>query len=456
MGILLQITDKIKQFIYKGHSRSVKAKKNILVSLLVKGLSIGIGFLLVPLTIGYVSEDQYGIWMTLSSVVAWFSFFDIGLGHGLRNRFAEALAEGNFDQARTYVSTTYAILAIICGAIFLCFLAINPFLDWASIVNGPAEQANELSLVATIIFSFFCLNFVLKIITTIIAADQRPAWVDMIQFGTNALSLLIIFLLTIYTEGSLFYLALVLGITPVLVMGIVTIAMYATHYKKYAPSIKFVEFSYFKDLMSLGGQFFVVQIVAVIIFSTDNIIIAQLFGSAEVTPYTIAHKYFGMLTKVFTIISLPFWSAYTEAYVKKDMDWIQRSNKKLLDIWKLLLGGSIVMLIGANLFYSIWVPTVTVPWTLSFFMAVYVVVLAWGTIFVMFTNGVGKVRLQLVTSIFGGALNIPLSIFLARNMGMGSAGVILASTLCLGYGPFLAPLQYKKLVNGTAKGIWNK
>ena len=68
-------------FFTKGHKRSLEAKKNIIGSLLIKGCSIAIGLVAVPLTINYINPAQYGIWLTLSSMIAWFSFFDIGFTH---------------------------------------------------------------------------------------------------------------------------------------------------------------------------------------------------------------------------------------------------------------------------------------------------------------------------------------------------------------------------------------
>src|SRR3954447_21221750 len=100
-------------FVNKGHQRSVKAKKNIVTSFLIKGVSIAISFLLVPMTIHYVNASQYGIWLALSSIITWMSFFDIGFTQGLRNKFGEAKAQGNVQLARIYISTTYYYLAII-------------------------------------------------------------------------------------------------------------------------------------------------------------------------------------------------------------------------------------------------------------------------------------------------------------------------------------------------------
>src|SRR5665647_2463811 len=127
-----------------GTTRSKKAKRNIFFSILIQGISIAISLILVPLTIHYINPTQYGIWLTLSSIIGWFAFFDIGFGNGLRNKFAESVAKGQFKLARIYVSTTYAVLSIIIFFILLLFFCINPFLNWAKILNTPANMANEL------------------------------------------------------------------------------------------------------------------------------------------------------------------------------------------------------------------------------------------------------------------------------------------------------------------------
>ena len=70
---------------FKGDTRSVKAKKNIIVSGFIKGADMLVYLLLVPLTLGYLNAYEYGIWLTLNSLLTWIDSFDIGLGNGLRN-----------------------------------------------------------------------------------------------------------------------------------------------------------------------------------------------------------------------------------------------------------------------------------------------------------------------------------------------------------------------------------
>ncbi|HPC35530.1 MAG TPA: oligosaccharide flippase family protein [Candidatus Marinimicrobia bacterium] len=454
---LLNIQNILANFLSKGHPRSIKAKKNIIASFGLKGISIVINFLLVPLTLNYIDVTRYGIWLTLNSIIGWFGFFDIGLGNGLRNKFAEALAKGQKELARVYVSTTYAVLLIIIGVVFLVFMGINPFLNWAKILNTPPEMSSELNKLVIIVFTFFCISFVLKLISIILIANQKPAINDSFNVIANLISLIIIYILTKTTSGSLLYLGITLSATPVIVMLIASIVFYNKEYKYYKPSFKYVDSKYFKSLANLGVKFFILQIACIVIFTTDNLIITQILGPAEVTPYNIAHKYFNIVIMVFTIILTPFWSAFTEAYTKNEINWIKNTINKLVRIWTYLLIGVIFMIIISNSFYHFWVgEKVKVPLLLSIGMGLYAIISTWNNIFAYFINGVGKIKLQMYYGIVAMIINIPVSIFLAKNLNMGSAGVIFGTCVSMLFGLIFGPFQYFKIINKSAKGIWNK
>ncbi|MBD3630240.1 oligosaccharide flippase family protein [Cyclobacterium sp.] len=445
----------INKAINKGHKRSVKAKKNILASFIIKGGSIAIGLILVPLTINYVNPTSYGIWLTLSSMVAWFGFFDIGFGHGLRNKLAESIAKEEFVLAKKYVSTTYAILSLIIGGVLVLFMGINPFLNWASILNTSEALGDELGVVALIVFSFFCMQFVLKLITTVLTANQEPAKASFFNFLGSLFSLLVIFILTKTTEGNLIYLGAALSFTPVLVLTCSSVWFYTQDYKRYAPSFRQVDFSLAKDLMSLGAKFFVIQIGALVLFSTNNVIITQLFGPEEVTPFNIAFKLFNIVTMGFGIVVTPMWSAFTDAYVREEFDWIKQTLAKMRKFWFLAILGSIGILFASPFLYRIWVgDSVDVPFELSVAMCLYVIVAIWQTMHVFFLNGIGKIKLQLYLVTFTAIINIPLAILLGRWFGL--VGITMTSTLIFGIMGIVFSIQTHKILNKTAKNIWNE
>lgn len=451
------LKQKLSGILNSGSHRSVKARKNIMLSFGIKGVSILIGFIYVPLLINYLGTFEYGIWITLGSIVGWINYFDIGLGNGLRNRFAEAIARGERKLAGVYVSTTYAALSMIFGIFFVVFLVVNPFLNWSIILNGPQELRSELSLLVLLTVGFFLLRFIFRLISIIIMADQRPALSNTFDPLSNVVALGAILVLMKTTPPSLLYLGIVLGSAPVVVLLAASLYFFNRDYKEFRPTFKQVNFKYFKDLAGLGVQFFVIQITVVVIMSTNNLIIAQVVGPEAVTSYNVAYKYFGLISMGFVIITNTYWSAFTEAYVKKDFEWIKKVMRSLIRIWVIIVLLIVVMLAVSAPFYKIWVgEKVFVPFILSAFTALFVVVYVWYSIFVYFINGTGKIKLQLITSVIVALLNIPLSIFLARNLGMGAAGVILGSCITYLPGAILGPIQYYKLVNERATGIWGK
>jgi O-antigen/teichoic acid export membrane protein len=216
-----------------------------------------------------------------------------------------------------------------------------------------------------------------------------------------------------------------------------------------------VHLPFAKELLNLGFQFFAIQISALVMYTTSNIIITQLFGPAEVTPYNIAFRYFGIVTTVFGLITAPLWSAFSEAYFSNDLLWVRKVTKTMIRIWCVLIAVVAVMIFASDFAYRLWIGKgVQVPFALSLWMGIFVILMAWGQIFVNFINGTGKIRLQLYASAGSAVLNIPITLVLVQVFHFGIAGVIMATCLLQAITSLWIPIQYRKLVSGTAKGIW--
>ena len=450
--------DFIYNRIAKGHERSVKAKKNIVASIFLRGTSIAISIILVPLTINYINVSQYGIWLTISSIVVWFSFFDIGLTQGLRNKFAEAIAKNNTELAQIYVSTTYAILTIICGALWIIFIFLNQFLNWAHFLNISEGMRSEVSILAIIVFTYFCLQFVLKIITTILIANQQPAIDSLVGVLGQICSLFFVFILIKTTQGSLIKLGIALCLSPILVLLGANIFYFRGAYKKYRPRIAKIKFSYAKGLFNLGMIFFIIQIAGIIQFETANIIIAQNFSTADVTSYNIVYKYFGVINMVFIIFVTPFWSASTEAFLKNDIKWIKNSIKKynVLNLLLMLLG--CFMLFFSQSIYDKWLGKgkVNISFYLSLWGFLYFSMSMFVSKYVFFLNGINALRIQFIACVVSPFVYILVALVLIKYYHLGVYSVFIASIIANFNGLLLAPLQYHQVINRNKKGIWIK
>jgi O-antigen/teichoic acid export membrane protein len=317
--------------------------------------SIIANFLLVPLTINYLDTENYGVWLTLSSFIGWFSFFDIGLGNGLRNKFAEVKTIGNYKAAQAFVSTAYFTIGSISLFIVIVFFGVNQFINWAQLFNTDPSLQGELSILLPIIFAFFGLQLVVKLITSIYQANQNHSIQGRIQFFGQALSLLAIYLLTKTDKSSLLIFGSIFSALPVLILVGLNFFAFKTTFKAFKPKFSLWKKEYLKEITGLGFKFFVVQIAAMVLFSTDNFIISKIFGPEEVVPYNIAFKYFSIVTMGYTIIITPYWSSFTEAYAKKDFDWIKKSVSNIQKLWIFVPVALIAMVFLSDWFYQLWV-----------------------------------------------------------------------------------------------------
>lgn len=314
-------------------------------------------------------------------------------------------------------------------------------------------MAKELHIIAILAFGFFCIQFVLQLINVILYADQQPAKVSLFNFIGSLILLIIIYVLTKTTSGNLIYLAITLGFTPVLVLIISSFWFYTHLYRKYSPNIKYVKFRIAPNLLSLGAKFFIIQIGVLILLQTDNIVIIQLFGSKEVTTYNIAFKLFSLVILVFSIIMAPLWSAFTEAYAKKDFKWISHLFYKMQKVCFILLLLTVVLLSVSPFLFNLWVgDKVQIPFSLSIAMAMYAISNSWLLIPCFLLNGIGKIKLQLYLYLVCIFLNIPIAIFLGKIYGL--PGIAIANVIIFVSMSLVLTVQCKKIINNTAQGIW--
>jgi O-antigen/teichoic acid export membrane protein len=451
------LIEKIKKIFQSGDDRTALIKKNIVGSFGLKIVDVVVDFLLVPLSLAYLTQTDYGIWLIINSMVSWLNFFDIGISHGYRNKLAIALSNKDFDLAKKYTSTTYMLVFLISLAIAIFAAVAIPFVDWSQALNTKQRDNEVLSMVMLIVVVSYAVQLVLKIISSVFLANQLPIWNSVLNTVTKVGTALFVGLLISYTANNLYYYALVFSLFPLVIFFVSTLFFFQKKYKAYRPSLLHFDKSKINELMGLGIKFFIIQLGATMLFMTDNIIIAHVLTPADVTPYQIALKYFSVVMVGFSIFIAPYWSAITEAFSKNEFDWIEKSITTLNKIWGL---GVLFTLVLLALFYPvlrIWVGSdIHVPFILAVQCVLFVVLQTQNNIYTFFLNGTGKIFLQMLTGILTLIINIPLSIFFAKYLNLGSAGVLLATNCSILMYVVTRKIQYHKIINGTADGIWAK
>lgn len=446
----------IRDFFSNGHERSVRAIKNISVSFICKGISILISFIIVPITLGYVSKEEYGLWMAISSIIQWFSFFDVGLGNGLRNKLAESLAKEDKTMARIYISSVFAIVISISILLFIIFYIVGNFVSWNSILNTNILSNSSLFNSVMIVFAFFCIGFVTNIVSSILQANQKYALNDILGLISQIFGLISIILLVNTSNGSLFKLCLIYSGKSAVVMLVATFILFKGNLKELRPSLKYIDFEKALPLMKLGLKFFVSQILYLIVTQTSIFLVIQLYGPTEVTIYNLAFRYVSITSIGFMTILTPYLSAFTEAYSKGDLIWIKNTIRNINKVWAVLSIITLIMVFISSFFFQFWVgKDLPIPMSLILVISITSIVTNLTATYSMFLNGIGKISVQLYTLTFQAILYFPLTYFFFK-LNFGLISVILPQFLFYLISSFIMKIQYNKIINRKAEGLWNK
>jgi O-antigen/teichoic acid export membrane protein len=447
-----------KLFNLENH-RNKKLGKNIFLTILFQFSSVGISFLILPISLSIVPVAEYGVWLTISSVFMWLGYFDLGLGTGLKNRLSEALAKSDFKLAKRLISTSYftIILMMLIVGVLYNIIAIN--INIAEIFGNPNENivSNKLLIYTTnFVIYVFLVRFVLQLINPIFESMQKLYSVKLILLLSQLLVLTILFIIKYNYFGNIFVLGIIFSLSPVLILFISSIIFFINN-KNIAPNIKSIDFKLLKNIYSLGIKFFIIQLNMLVLFQSSNFIIINYIGAEEVVKYNVVFNLFSMMNIAFSTISAPYWSAYTNAWIENDVKWIKNSQIKLIKIWGIICVISLIVLLISDRIYILWIgDKVSIPFTLSLSIYLYMCMFTFGMIYNIFVNSTGKVLLQTISLTILTIIFIPLVIFLINNFNLGLNAIPIALLTVSLYTVIIAPIQSKKIINGTARGIFNR
>lgn len=436
-------------------SRSLLIKKNVFFSFILKFVDGIIYLLVVPITLDFLDEYSYGIWLIINSILVWINTFDVGLGNGLRNLLSKSVAKKEFHNARIYISTTYFLLLLLSLVLVTIFALLTNFIDWYSLLNVSVEIINNLNSVIFYSFLFCIVTFVLKIISSIYLALQLPAVSSMFSVLGNLFSLLIIIILKkLFIKGSLLDLSLVYTGVPILVYTIATVITFKYIFTELRPSVKLINIKkYGRSLFSTSSTFFIIQVAGLVLLSMSNVMISRLLGPESVSVYSIANRYMSISHMVIGILLTPLWSAVTNAYILNELSWIKKTLYNIRRILFAFIFVQLILILVSPFAYKVWLSeNVEIPISLTIFMGIYTYMISWSLAHSTILNGLGKLRQQLYIIIFQVCAFIPLSYIFTTRFGV--VGMCLSMIISNLPATILNTIQVNKILNGRANGFW--
>jgi len=79
-----------------------------------------------------------------------------------------------------------------------------------------------------------------------------------------------------------------------------------------------------RGLMADSFLYLALQVLFVIAYAVDTLIVARALGAAQVSAYALAERSFSIVAVAVSVITAPLWAAYGEAMGAKDWRWVRR------------------------------------------------------------------------------------------------------------------------------------
>ena len=192
-----------------------------------------------------------------------------------------------------------------------------------------------------------------------------------------------------------------------------------------------------------------------LIFQITNVLISRILGPTAVSEYNVAYKYFNVLHMFSIIILTPCWSAFTEAYIKKDYIWMKNMKRRLEQIWFCIIPVVCLMYFLAPIIFKVWIgDNIHVHNDVIIVLGIYTIAQILAGTYMYIINGIGKVRLQMIVYLLFAIISIPLMIVLGKAFGI--MGIISVPILVYVTQSIVARIQLDMLITDQARGIWNK
>lgn len=443
-----KLSRKEKLYIFLYNIENNNLKLNIIFNFFLKGISIGINFLLIPLMLRYLDNEEYGVWILILSITGWIYTFDIGIGNGLKNKISQYLVLKKYNEIKRFIITSYIVVSIISFIIFIILFISLKYFNLHDYLNINFLDEKKIFYLLIINIGFVCFNFILSLCNNIFIGSQKVCF----SYLNNALSQFFILLsiigLSFKKEKSIFYLSIFYGLS-ISFSHIILTVVYFWKNKLIIPKISDISLNKISNIVNIGGKIFFIQISGLIIFTTDNFIISRFLGPEKIVEYSIVNKFFSIPIIIISLILTPIWPKSTEKYYLKDYKWfaniLKKFNKFFIGIFICIF---IMVIIGGKVI-NIWTRSKITP---SFYLillnAISTLLICYSNIFGTFLCGINETSLFMWVALSQSFFNLILSYYFIKYTNLKVNGVVLATCLCMLESAVILPkILNKKLKN---------
>lgn len=371
------------------------------MNVLSQVVQLATGLISVPLALSYVGPERFGIWMTLSTALAFITFSDLGVGIGVQDRMSKCISANDYASARRSFFSAFVFVAFLFVVLMLLGEMLVPRTDLATFFSLKSREAID-EIVPTTMMVVFCLALGLLsgIVQRAFNALQEGFWVAVIQALARVCSLGLLFVVVHLKMGlpALVFVVGGLSSTALLLLGLPVL------FKRHGwmsplgrPLADFLNVPVLREILKVGSLGLGAAVAIYFVNNSTPVVMARKYGAAGVADFAVLLKLISIPGLLLTYLMLPLWPAITEAKVRQDNGWIKQTYRKctFLTLGLAFISFVTLLLFGQDII-RVWTndPAVVPDFGLVLASAAFMLLGYWNTLTSVILNGLSRYKGQ--------------------------------------------------------------
>jgi len=408
---------------------------------------------IVTLIARLYTREEFGIWVTITSISAIFGASDLGISNALRNKLSSLRLEGekgNIEAREYYLSVLYFVLAIV---LFLSFIIIvlSRFIPLYALFKTPDQTLQQIGArILLAVQLIILLGMPFSVGVTCFYGYQESHLNAIIDIARTLLGMILVFFVAI-TKHSIVSVS-VCSFLMDLLFGVIGTIIFLKRRRWNPLSVRIrLIFYYIFKLVPQSLKFGIVQIAYAFISSAATITISATIGVGQAAEYNLVQKLYSFVIALYQSIFNPLWAGYSDAANHGDWGWCKKTLKISMVITAMLFVLTMIVLaLFGNFFLTIWVGKKYISQQVLFLLlGFWALVNTLAGCASLFQNALGRIELTLTLTVITAIVAVSFLSAMGRTFGL--IGIATGITILLIPSAVIIPIQAFSIIKANLR-----
>jgi O-antigen/teichoic acid export membrane protein len=387
-----------------------------------------VGLATVPIAVGYLGKEQYGLWAAVSSLVPWVALFDLGLVAGMVIAVSEAHGRDDREAARAYFSTGLFALAGMALLLAVALAVAVPLVPWGRLLEVPASIPPGTARAGVgVALGLAVLTLPLGLVPQVYAGYQK-AYVATSFTALGSVLSLALLLAAVQLRGAFAAVVAAAGVAGILA-GLASLGYLLLRQMPWLrPSPAAVSFRALRRLLASAVPLYLFQLGSLLVNQSQRPVLANRAGLSTVAEYDLLMRIFLLTTMLISVSTASFVPTFRESWERGELDWMRRGFWRLVGVrMAVATAVSAGLLLAGNLALRVWLRRGDFQfdgWAWATFAAL-ILVAAWSSSFLELMTILDRIWPLVGVVLAQGVLTVALTWFLGPRHGvLGALGAL--------------------------------